>query len=172
MSLRYGKPLHAPGLPAAGVIDAGVVQGDSPVRTDNPVEARFSTEFLLDQPFREGSSDLFSGGILLPEDGVGGHDGRCAPGASIQPEGTLREGTEMLRKVAAGEDGVFPVGEVAVAASFLGAVAVPMLGHGIDAFISPGTVDPFPFGTRLEPVAVGPGQVRGEVRIFAEGSIM
>ena len=171
VALGHGKPLDPPGLAAAGVVHAGVVQGDAPVRADDSVESRFLAELFPDDPRGEGPADLLAGRILAPQDGVSGHDSRGAAGAAIQLEGALYEGTQVLLKIVAREDCVLAVGEVAVTAALLGAIAVPVLGHGIDASITPGAVDPLPFGTRLEAVAVSPGQVRGEVRILPEGTV-
>ena len=171
VALGHGKTFDAPGLSAAGIVHTGVVQGDSPVRAHDAVESGFLAERLSDDPPGEGAANLLARGILSPQDGVSGHDGRCTAGAAFQLEGAFHEGAQVLFQVVAGEDSILAVGKVAVTAALLGSVAVPVLGHGVHAPVTPGAVDPFPFGTGLEAVAIGPGQVRGQVRILSEGAV-
>ena len=166
MPLHLIEMLHAPWLSAHRTVEHLHVLGDAPVGAYHTLEMGILTKLLLDHPFAEATTHVLARRVLVPEDAVDGHHGRGHLRATLETERALGERTFVHGQVVSGIDGILARSEVGVAAALLRAIAIPVLHHGVDTPVAP----PLRLGGGLEPVAVGPGQIGGELRVLAEGA--
>ena len=166
VALRNRETFHAPALAVEG-FDGGVVVGNVPVRANHAVKAVFLPEQIRNDVFAEVVAHIVPGRVDVIGDGVVGHHRRGLAGAALQVEGALGEGLQVVLKVSAGINGVFPIIEVRIPSAFLRTAGGPVLDHRIDTLGTPAVLGA---GRRLETIDIGAGHVRVQGGILAESA--